>query len=464
MKNENIATQKTMKKFFAVFFLLFALIMKLEAQWVEQSSGFTVPKRGVNSLCIVDPNVVWAVAYDGTNSSNYITEFSKTVNGGLNWSPGLLSTGIIGGGIANISAINADTAWACIFHPTQAVAGGIWKTTDGGSSWSKQISAAFVASSFPDFVHFWDANHGIAVGDPIAGYFEIYTTSDGGNNWIRTPNIGNQLSSVSVSEYGYTDGFSVRGNTLWFCTSDGRIFKTADKGFTFTSSFVGNGISDAQRVTFADTLLGYAAMHTSNNLSFRLAKTTDGGITWTNCSNNYTVTSTALLGGDVCAVPGTNYIVSVGSDLRAKGSSWSSDGGNSWWIMEDTSLAPQRTCVRFLDANTGWSGSFNTSQFVGGVAKTSGPVGIVKNSSENVFLIQPNPAGGNASIFLSGKIKGTISVRLISLSSEILFQQEFTSTETLSKVPLDLSDLSSGIYFVIVSDGINQSTQKLIHY
>lgn len=449
------------RKFSLFFFLFFSCFAF--SQWINQATGFTITKRGINSISIVDQNIVWAVAYDGTNTSNFITEFTRTSDGGNTWSPGLLNSGIVGAGIGNISAINADTAWACIYHPTQTAAGGIWRTNDGGISWNKQTSAAFIAASFPDFVHFWNASDGIAVGDPTSGYFEVYTTSDGGNNWVRTANTNNQLSSVSPSEYGYVNAFSVYENVLWFCTSAGRVFKTSDFGLTFTSSVVGNGINDVQRVTFSDSLLGYAAMHTPNNMNFRLAKTNDGGLTWNACANNSTLTQTALLGGDVCAIPGTNYLISIGSDIYAKGSSFSADGGATWFIMEDTSLAPQRTCVRFLDASTGWAGSFNTDQFSEGISKNSGPVGINSLSVSSSFRFFPNPAGNFVSLLIKNNLDHA-QIRLLSADGQELQNNKINLVDTNIKIDVDLSTYDPGIYILEFYDGIKLRTEKIVHY
>ncbi len=445
-----------------LFLFLFLFFVSF-GQWINQSTGFTVPKRGITSISIVNQNIVWAVAYDGANPSNYITEFTRTTNGGNTWTPGLLNSGIVGAGMANISAINADTAWACIYHPTQTNAGGIWKTIDGGLSWNKQTSAGFIATSFPDFVHFWNASNGIAVGDPTSGFFEVYTTSDGGNNWTRTANTANQLSSISPSEYGYVNAFSVSGNTLWFCTSAGRVFKTTDFGLTFISSLVGNGFSDVHRITFSDSLQGYAAMHTANNLNFRLAKTNDGGLTWNACANTSTIDQTALLGGDICAIPGTNYLISVGSDINAKGSSWSADGGTTWFIMEDTSLAPQRTCVRFLDASIGWAGSFNTNQFSEGISKNSGPVGINSLRVSSSFRFFPNPAGNFVSLLIKNNL-GHAQIRLLSADGQELQNSKINLDDTNIKIDLDLSTYHPGIYFLEFYDGIKLRTEKIVHY
>ena len=53
--------------------------------WVEQATGFDAASRGVNEIQIVDANTVWALAYDGTDTTNNIQEFTRTTNGGSTW-------------------------------------------------------------------------------------------------------------------------------------------------------------------------------------------------------------------------------------------------------------------------------------------------------------------------------------------------------------------------------------------
>ena len=91
-------------------------------------------------------------------------------------------------GVAMVSAISSTTAWA-VGYPTvagkQVVFG---KLLSGGSYWTTQNTASYNSSgSFTNVVHFWDENYGFAQGDPIGGEYELYVTSDGGNNWEAVP-------------------------------------------------------------------------------------------------------------------------------------------------------------------------------------------------------------------------------------------------------------------------------------
>ena len=156
----------------------------------------------------------------GIVTSSNVQQFTKTTNGGTTWTPGNINVGNAGLGISMIHGISSTTAWLAAYPNAAGQLGGIWKTTNGGSTWTKQTTATFNnASSFTNVVHFWDANEGFCMGDPINGEFEIYRTTNGGTNWtlVTGANIPNPLSG----EYGYTRQMEVVGNSVWFSTNKG---------------------------------------------------------------------------------------------------------------------------------------------------------------------------------------------------------------------------------------------------
>lgn len=82
-----------------------------------------------------------------------------------------------------------------------------------------------------------------------------------------------------------------------------------------------------------------------------MVMTNDGGTTWTLMPS-----SKLILGADVCAIPGTNSLIAVGSDTVRSGSAISIDNGATWALMEDTLLHIQRLSAKFLNNVTGWAG------------------------------------------------------------------------------------------------------------
>ncbi|NUM71431.1 MAG: hypothetical protein HUU43_11315, partial [Ignavibacteriaceae bacterium] len=105
-----------------------------DGTWAIQNSGFTQASRGINHMSVVDANNVWAQAYDGVSTSNYIVQYTRTTNGGTTWTPISISGYSSGWGSAMINAVSGSTAWVALFNASSG-GGRILKTTDGGTSW-----------------------------------------------------------------------------------------------------------------------------------------------------------------------------------------------------------------------------------------------------------------------------------------------------------------------------------------
>lgn len=55
-----------MKKALLFIIAFLAFCITSQAQWIEQATGFSAANRGISYLDVVNPNVVWAIAYDGS--------------------------------------------------------------------------------------------------------------------------------------------------------------------------------------------------------------------------------------------------------------------------------------------------------------------------------------------------------------------------------------------------------------
>jgi len=336
--------------------------------WDTYASGFTTLSRGIESFEVVNQNVVWAVAYDGSGSAATIRDYTKTTNGGLTWTPGTINAaGVTSSyGLANISSTHQDTAWAAVFPITSTItAQGIYYTSNGGTTWTKQSSALFnTSTSFANFVHFFNKNDGVAMGDPAGGYFEIYTTSNGGTTWTRVASSNIPLP-VATDEYGTVGYFTAVGNTLWFLTTKGRIIKSTNKGATWTagSTPLGSALT-LTNIAFKDQLNGLVTtLDATTSTDAGIYKTSDGGATWSLLTNS---TAGITNKSGICFVPGTSgtYFIS-GSSTNGSGTAYSTDNGATWKSID----AIQHTAIDFYNESNGWSGGFNTSSTTGGIFK-----------------------------------------------------------------------------------------------
>jgi len=328
-------------------------------QWIAQNTKFAAAGRGIKNISIVNSNVIWAIAYNGSNPKMTIQEFTKTTDGGTTWTPGkitILDTSKVK--IGMLKAADANTAWVAVTKRSAGGANGIWKTTNGGTSWTQQTTATFSnASSYPNVLHFWDLNTGFCMGDPINGEFEIYTTSNGGTTWTLLPGTSIPNPLTGEASYNSIGGVEVVQDNVWFTTSKGRIYYSSDKGKNFVvyqtpiSDFL-NG-----RISFKNATEGILSDNTG-----KIWKTTNSGATWT-----LTTTTGKVFKSGICWVEGTDLIFTTGSSSLVAdcGSSYSLDAGVNW-ITIDTE---EHTCVDFLNSMIGWSGHFNTNASTGGVWK-----------------------------------------------------------------------------------------------
>ncbi len=341
--------------FFRVFLLLLTISLAAMAQspWIlQRASGLPNSVNPSVVFSAVDENICWGI---NTNNSQYL----RTTDGGTNWTVSTITgaTGLKGGGI---SAIDANTAYVAMNSNTND---GIYKTTDGGLTWVKQGSAFSGSGGFPNVVHFFNANNGVCAGDPRGGYWEIYTTTDGGANWSRVPsgNIPPPLSGESG--ISGNEAKVVVGNSFWFSTWAGSLYRTTDRGITWTVAR--NIIGNAFDFAFKDSLNGLACTFINSGNELHLSRTSDGGATWTpilpvpsglsglttyyiayakGTIGSYVITSNNNIGGPVQAFPGSAY---------------SNDDGATWTKNSSLPLGP----ATFASDKIGWSGGVNDSVY-----------------------------------------------------------------------------------------------------
>lgn len=432
--------------------LLLAILAasNLQAQfWTEKATTFTTASRGVDDISIASNSVIWVKAYDGASTSPNppsVREYAKSIDGGNTWTSGTINLGTGGTSlnVSSIMAVSATTAWVTAF-PTSTTKGGVWKTVNGGTDWTKQTSALFNTGtdSFTNLVYFWDANNGVVQGDPASGYFEIYTTVDGGTTWTRVPSAN--IPAPLTEEYGYVHNYDVVGNTIWFGTNKGRLFKSTDKGLNWTVSqspvtdFGGETVSASY--SFSDANNGLLVSGTG-----ALHRTTDGGTTWA------PRTFTGPLGSnEIEYVPGTSTVVSLGSAPNY-GSSYSFDNGATWTAA---TTATQYTVLKFTSPTVGFAGGFTTSATVGGIYKYTGTVlGTDDFVTSEKLVAYPNPA--NDLLQLNGVAINEITVYDI-LGKQVM-NQKFAAQDHIN---LNTSSLESGMYVLVaVADNGAKETLK----
>lgn len=441
-----------MKKIiFLSIFICFS--SKSVAQWANQNAGFTNKTLGFYEFSIVDPNIVWAICYDGIGGlfgSTPILDFTRTTNGGTTWTAGLMGSDT-SLAFSNISAISATEAWVCMHKFDFSGGGGIFHTTDAGITWNQSNPGVlFNNNSFPNFVYFKNSLEGIAGGDATDDYFEIYKTFDGGITWTRTPQA-NIPNFIPNGGFGWFDGYAVVGNTVWFGTSAGQIYKSTDFGTTWTVNTMSPAQETVYEIAFNDDGL-HGVSHVRNNTATKLFSTSDGGTTWVQIPTN---TIPNWKQSRICSVPGTNTFVSTSvSGGTSRGSSYTTNNGISWTLIEATK---QKAACRFLNATTGWSGGFfnDNPMFASGdgIFKWNNTVNLATKS--NVFndssvKVYPNPSTDNLTILLPTKYNSNLKIEIIDLLGRVSLSN-FIQNQNYEEIKIDISKLSKGNYILKIA-------------
>jgi len=329
-----------------------------EFKAVNKFSGLsdvaTAASPSIGQMDAVNNYVAWGIGRDGSGSNLDYRIYTKTVDGGLTWSAKAI-TNLGGKAFSMIHGLSADVAYICMYGAT-AADNKILKTIDGGGSWTVSKSSGAHSASFFNIVHFFNESDGIILGDPDSE-FEIHTTSDGGQSWTRV--AGANIPNPLTGEYGIVGLYDAVVDTIWFTTNRGRVFKSMDKGQTWTKKTIVSTTTDTNLdVAFSDDALhGLMSYFDSDTKTYSAYNTTDGGETWNlleNIQGNFYT-------GDISAVPGvTNKFYSVGTDATtpALGISYSDDGGNTWNDIAEYYKRNQYTSIAMASENKGFIGSF----------------------------------------------------------------------------------------------------------
>jgi hypothetical protein len=346
----------------------------LNAAWPKVSTG-------VRLLSAVDANVVWAHGYDGTAPSRNYSWFTRTINGGTSFASGNIYsstvTPIIGDTnsfkIASLEGVDANTCWVASYLKAGQNKGAIHRTTNGGVSWQNMTAAGMYtnAASFCNIVTFVTPLIGITMGDPhpgIANEYEIWRTTDGGNTWSLIPGA-NIPNPSSANEFGLTGVYTKLGsNNIWFGTNEGRIFRSTDGGLTWNVSTLDPSSVGVNEIAFTTPLNGYAWLFDASQ-TLAQYNTNNGGATWTLIP----VQDPSLGVNNMGAIPGTSHYVSCGAGTTNQIISFSSNAGVNW--TDWGSVGIQYLTVDFVNNTTGWAGGFSdpTTVGIGGIYKYSGP-------------------------------------------------------------------------------------------
>ncbi len=402
-------------------------------KYASKSSPYMPYVSAVNDF------VAWGIAADGSSSGANYRIYTKTIDGGFSWQPNQI-TNLGGTAFSMIDGLNIDTAYIAMYGT--GTDNHILRTYDGGKTWKSILNSAG-ASSFFNIVHFFNDTDGVVQGDPENGEFEIYTTSDGGDTWTRVPgaNIPDPLSK----EYGTTGHFTAVGDTIWFSTTKGRIFRSIDKGLNWTVKTLYTNSEDLSiEDAFDKTGTGWALVSytldagTSTQRDTSLFfKTTDAGDNWSQVTNP----NGNIYGSAISAVPGVPGMFYT----AGHGVSYTTDGGNTWTDLADYLQDFYFTSIAMASPEKGFMGTF-ASGYSGGAWIIGSKEGIVAK-----FLLKKHKSCLDTNVVFESNSTGNItnyawnfgSGAVPATSSDAGPVNVYYTTSGMKKISLTITDATT---------------------
>jgi photosystem II stability/assembly factor-like uncharacterized protein len=339
-----------MKPWFATFLVTAFASLSLAENRSESHQPTLTPQNSgtTNRLQAVSPvnsDVVWASGLGGT--------FVVTTDGGQTWRAGVVP-GAETLQFRDVQGVSRKVAY--LLSSGVGSDSRIYKTEDGGMTWTMQFQATN-PNDFYDCFAFWTPKRGIVQGDSVTGTFPDLRTIDG----VTWEDISSNLPPALPNEGAFAaSGTCVAtegARNAWVVTTGGsfaRVLRTTDRGDTWmaydTPLVGGTGTAGAFTVAFRDArhgVIGGGDFVGSGPAA--VARSRDGGMSWS-LTNAPPVTG---------AIFGLSYLT---RDREAEGdhavlvtgpagAAWTPNEGNTWFSLPGVT---GYWAVAFASPESGW--------------------------------------------------------------------------------------------------------------
>jgi photosystem II stability/assembly factor-like uncharacterized protein len=310
-------------------------------------------RPAINDFAMFTPSRGWAVTEDRDH-------LLVTFDGGQSWlevtPPDLvtLPTGYISFGI-DPYFLDENTTW---FTPTTGEGGFLFHTRDGGVSWTKQPTPFSLAR-----YDFLDLHTGYALVDLGAGagsqYVAIYRTLDGGMSWTMVfthepgafKSLGEAGSKNGITfrdaEHGWMGGAIPMADFFYlYTTVDGGETWSETEDMTLPGTYAGSMLDVGQPIFIAETtvFLPVRALSLGGDCFLLVYRSDDGGNTWRYRGSVADGLQLDLISAD-------EGWLAAGLTLQH-----TTDGGLTWLEMSSTGIPGGEIYLKvdFVDSQHGW--------------------------------------------------------------------------------------------------------------
>jgi uncharacterized protein (TIGR03437 family) len=309
--------------------------------------SYTFSTKALLAIDSVKTNVLYTM--------NSLDGLEVTTDGGVTWSAPAITkpAGSPSGGTANqpnLAGVATDPNHSGVvyvvggnpaFHPGK---GYLLKSTDFGNTWTILTSTAGFGSRI-----FINPRNSLEIyGTSLSnigctasnGQCGIYKSTDGGQSWTELNIPENIVQNVAID---------VTPGLLYASAYISNVYTSADGGTTWKPVFPASTVSVAYFVVRADPNAASTAYAIGPSDQSMVSKTSDGGATWTHAE----LAQSYQCGSQTCAIPAYIYDLVVAPQAQSPptppaivsvvnaASFQPNVVANSWVTIQGTGLAPQ---------------------------------------------------------------------------------------------------------------------------
>ena len=393
----------------------------------------------------------------------YTTGYTQAQNQPEAWE--LLATGTTAD-LFSVHCINKDTVFAC------GTDGTIIKTTDGGENWTILNTGTNVLLKK---IRFANDTLGYAVGETGT----IIKTINAGETWVQlisgtTENLNSVFCIDKDTVYAVgNNGIllkTINGGGIWNSLTVGTSENLMDIAFPSTNRgfAVGNGIcdtenfgeswnyggpsySDFRSIYFLDSMNGYIGS------TFFTETTFDGGNNWSNC---FALGENSEFWDIDVTNSGTIYFVGMVYTWQPYATIIMNFGDcndyDTYWYHNEYEY--QYNSVDFITDSIGYVAGYNGLIRKTDVAGYDTTTVSTDKLYKEEFEIYPNPTTGN--FIIKSNLENTkITISIFDYTGVLISEKKYHETNS---IPVNIENLSKGIYFITIKNKNHYETQKII--
>ena len=439
----------------------------LNAQWTSFGNDIVPVDHRLSALKIAADSSIWIISVHKSvpTPSTEQAKVTRSVNIGATWNTANIpeTFGQIG---YDISPLDRDHAFAAVAEA------GLFETTDGGASWSQITTYPYKAEA----LHFFNDMEGWVFGLDPSSITVMSVTSDGGATWTHAggsswtqppgmslPDFESQESLLS----GYTtsSGVEIYEESIYITTWYGDYWHSPDKGYNWARKWT----------PFADMNRNISSIAAKDNQTIMIASdfvwpslgeptisytTFDGGESW-EIEGSPGITPSAIH-----HLPDTDSIFIMtgpfAMGVNTFGTSISYNSGKDWELIGSDIRV---SALAFINKDLGIGACLNTSSFFNGiVARWNFDVSTATKKIEQEQLhLFPNPVRDKLLLHLNLHSPLEPNIEIVNMFGQVVLQRPVGRfSGNTQQIPLDVSSLDAGVYFLRVYDNGKSISRKFI--